>query len=312
MNDLVVAIDTLDLVRLRTFVEVVRLGSVESASRSLACSQPAVSHRLRLLAEDLGVTLFERVGRKLKLTPEGERLRERAEDLLALTREITESLRDQDAARGTVVIGTFAALSSRLLVPVVARLLSAHPQLEVRLVLELAEPLFERLRVGDVDFLCLLGEHDAPGAVADVLGRDRFVAVMAPAIAPRRSGSVAPRELRERRFLAWSGPADWTFRIAEDYARRHRLDRGASTPAQVPHIETLRNLAIGGAGYALLPSYAVREDVASGRLVALRPRGLSRPLPFALYRRRPRVEGAPLTGAAAIAYRAIVTARLVR
>ena len=68
--------DPIDLVLLQTFHEVARLGSVTGAAKQLGRSQPAVSHRLRALEAELGVPLFEKVGRRLKLTDYGRRLHE--------------------------------------------------------------------------------------------------------------------------------------------------------------------------------------------------------------------------------------------
>ena len=71
------ALESFSLARFESFYEVARLGSVGSAARALGRSQPAISHRLRALQDELGVELFEKVGRTLQLTEAGQRLRDR-------------------------------------------------------------------------------------------------------------------------------------------------------------------------------------------------------------------------------------------
>jgi DNA-binding transcriptional LysR family regulator len=278
----------LDLLQLQTLHAVARLGSVGRAAQVLHCSQPAISHRLRALQDDLGVSLFEKVGRKLALTRAGERLLHQCQDLFALCQNMRDAARSEgETIRGTVVVGTYATVSSQLLVPVLHQLLDDHTELRVHLKLGFTEPLCDELREGKADLLLLTGSQRQDGLHAEVVGHDSLVAAMSPEIAPRRKGAVLPSELRRMRYLCWSGPRDETFEAAQSYAAKHGLLDERSP--LVPHTETLRSLAAAGAGYALLPSYAVRADVESGRLLALAPKGLRHRVVFQLITRKGQV-----------------------
>ncbi|MDD9968019.1 MAG: LysR family transcriptional regulator [Myxococcales bacterium] len=282
-----------DLSQLQTFYEVARLGSVRRAAEVLHCSQPAVSHRLRALQEDLGVALFERVGRTLALTAAGDRLRHQCQDLFALSQNIRDAVRaDSETIHGTVTIGTYPTVSSQLLVPALHQLLVEHRALQVTLKLGFTEPLCDELRSGNADILLLIGAERHPGLQMKTVGRDALVAVMSPTLAPRRRGQVSPEELRNLRYLCWSGPRDPTFEAAQGYAQRHGLLTERSP--LVPHTETLRALAVAGAGYTILPSYTARAEVQAGHLVALAPKGLKHRLSFQLITRRGQVVTAAL------------------
>src|SRR5262245_24017623 len=78
--------------RFETFYEVARLGSVAGAAVVLGRSQPAISHRLRALQDELGVELFEKAGRTLRLTEAGQRLRDRCADFIAWSRALHEAV----------------------------------------------------------------------------------------------------------------------------------------------------------------------------------------------------------------------------
>jgi DNA-binding transcriptional LysR family regulator len=219
----------------------------------------------------------------------------------------------RDAARsegetigGTVIVGTYATVSSQLLVPVLHRLLDDHPALRVHLKLGFTEPLCDELREGKADLLLLTGSQRPDGLHAEVVGHDALVAVMSPKVAPRRKGVVSQSELRLMRYLCWSGPRDETFEAAQSYAVKHALLDERSP--FVPHTETLRALAAAGAGYALLPSHAVRADVDAGRLVALDPKGLRHRLVFQLITRK----GQVVTAAVAAVKRALSEVKLAR
>lgn len=298
------SIRPLDLLQLQTFHEVARLGSVMRAAQALHCSQPAVSHRLRALQDDLGVSLFEKVGRKLALTRAGERLQQQCQDVFALCQNMRDAVRSEgETIRGTVVVGTYATVSSQLLVPVLHQLLEEHAELRVRLKLGYTEPLCDELREGKADLLLLTGSQRQEGLRAVPVGTDALVAVMSPAIAPRRRGHVSPIELRRMRYLCWAGPRDETFEAAQRYALEHGLLDERSP--LVPHTETLRSLAAAGAGYALLPSHSARADVESGRLVALTPKALRHRMVFQLITRKEQV----ITAAVAVVKEALSQVR---
>jgi DNA-binding transcriptional LysR family regulator len=108
----------IDLRRLRTFVTVVDCGAVMRAAERLRITQPALSRQIRSLEQELGFQLFERVGRRLIVTPQGEQFLGECRGLLAHAGTLTEraqSLRRGDirvlrvAASGATIEGAFAS-----------------------------------------------------------------------------------------------------------------------------------------------------------------------------------------------------------
>src|SRR5262245_27894438 len=97
----------MDLKRLRTFVTVAEQGTVSSAALRLRLTQPALSKQIRDLQQDLGIQLFDHVGRRLVLTSEGEQLLSECRSLLAQAKSLSE--RTQLLRRGDTGILRFAA-----------------------------------------------------------------------------------------------------------------------------------------------------------------------------------------------------------
>lgn len=276
-----------DLVLLQTFYEVGRAGSVTAAARALGRTQPAVSHRLRALERELGVALFEKVGRKLRLTDHGRRLQVECTDIMERSRRIRERVRDKEGVvEGRVAIGTLPTVAAHLLVPVMNRLLSEHPGVALRLKFGYATTLRECLRTGEIDLAVVIGELETDGVEVEPLGDITLSAVMPPEAAAGLSGTAPLDVLRGQRYLAFGGEKDPTFDLVERYARANELI-DVQTPC-IPHIETLRGLAAAGAGYAILPSYTVRHDHERGRVVALTPEGLEGCVPLLLVERADR------------------------
>lgn len=266
--------------RFETFYEVARLGSVARAAVALGRSQPAVSHRLRALQDELGVELFERAGRSLRLTEAGRRLRDRCADFIAWSRALHEAVDPDAAPAGRVTIGTLPTVAANLLVEPIAELIVGYPLLELAFVFDAVPSLVSALHEGRVDALVVVGELEAHGVDVEPIATSGFAAIMSPRGAPRATGRVSADELRSMRYLAWEGPVDPTFELVRRYVSRSRLSSPASP--RIPNIETLRALAAAGAGYAIVPAYTVERDVAARRLVALAPQGLRDQVPILL------------------------------
>jgi DNA-binding transcriptional LysR family regulator len=105
----------MDLRQLRYFLAVAEEGQVTGAAKRLNMEQPPLSRQMKLLEEDLGVTLFDRSGKRLALTQAGKLLRRRAEQLLRQFQETIEEVQELDeGVHGTLSIGCVVSCFSLL------------------------------------------------------------------------------------------------------------------------------------------------------------------------------------------------------
>src|SRR3569623_2994352 len=106
----------MELKELRNFMRVAHSGSVSRAAQDLRLAQPALSRQIRKLEHELGVPLFSRHGRGMRLSAAGARLLERAEAIAQLVQQPSQEIReDRSPARGRLVLGVPPA-AGRLLV----------------------------------------------------------------------------------------------------------------------------------------------------------------------------------------------------
>ncbi|HAV63837.1 MAG TPA: hypothetical protein DCY13_15915 [Verrucomicrobiales bacterium] len=125
----------MELHQLRTFLAVAETGHLTRAAERLFTSQPAVSTQLKSLEEELGVKLFERTSRGMNLTPAGENLRPLADQIVTAARRFkhdAEGLRN--SVSGELVLGLNNRPEFLRVVPLLARLAKAHPDLRYELV----------------------------------------------------------------------------------------------------------------------------------------------------------------------------------
>lgn len=118
----------MDLREMRYFYAIVEEGNISSAAKRLNIAQPALSRQMKQLEDTLGVQLFERGSRKIRLTEAGQLLRERAEQILGLVdgtvKEITEV---NGGLGGTISIGTVTTSGAALLPNVISQFHSLYP-----------------------------------------------------------------------------------------------------------------------------------------------------------------------------------------
>jgi len=133
MNDVVV-----DPRRLKLLLELSRLGSMREVSETMHVTTSTVSQQIAALAREAGTPLIEPIGRRVRLTPAGQRLAGHAVTILAALDAARADLDPSAAPAGTLRVAAFATAVRRFMLPVVRSLAAHHP--EVRLIIHEHEP----------------------------------------------------------------------------------------------------------------------------------------------------------------------------
>src|SRR4051812_33146998 len=153
----------LSLTHLRVLEAVARHGSVTEAAKELHYSQPSVSHHLGRLEFATGAALVQRVGRGIRLTPEGELLARRAAEILGRLDAASVELAARVGLRaGRVRLAGFQTVLSTLVPQAAAELSRSYPGIELNLVDAHPAEGLELLRAGHVDVALIFRDTDAP------------------------------------------------------------------------------------------------------------------------------------------------------
>jgi DNA-binding transcriptional LysR family regulator len=193
----------LNLVHLTVLAAVARHGSVTEAAKQLHYSQPSVSHHLARLEAATGVKLVQRVGRGIRLTPEGELLANRAAEIVGRVDAAANELAARvDLRAGRVRLAANASTLSTIVPKAAAALAQAHPGLRLSLYERHPVEALQMLRHGDVDVALVFRYADAPLDAAGVrlvhLGDDPIYLL-----------SLRPDDcLADYRDAAWIGGCD--------------------------------------------------------------------------------------------------------
>ncbi|MEK0313427.1 LysR family transcriptional regulator [Cohnella sp. 56] len=223
----------MDIRQLRYFVTVAEEGQITAAAKKLHMEQPPLSRQMKQIEDELGVVLFDRTGRRLRLTPAGERLRERAIRLLGQLEETVAEVREHgDGVRGVLSVGAVVSCTSLLPGPL-GRFRERHPQVSFKLSEGDHHLLGERLDRREIELAVARLPFEAPGGpdryAVKPLPSDPIVALLpAGRIGSGRDGS----DEREERAAGQMAQGD------EGGAFGHRAGRGP-----VPSNLTLAELA---------------------------------------------------------------------
>jgi LysR family transcriptional regulator for bpeEF and oprC len=257
------------LALMRAFREVADAGSFSAGARALGLSRAAVSMQVARLEGELGVRLLERTTRRVSLTDEGRRYRERAGRLL----DELDALDAETAVRarrvgGRLVVEAPEFVGTRLLAPRLGRFLDAHPALSVRLVLN---ERLEEVAGADADVLVRFGPPADGRLRVRRLGAVRIVCAASPAYVARHGLPTRPGQLDAHHTIDYldsaSGrPFDWDFE-----ARGPSGPRVLTVPARgrlvCNNTDAALEVALGGYGIVHDLDFVLAPLVAEGRLV---------------------------------------------
>jgi DNA-binding transcriptional LysR family regulator len=142
----------LDILRLRVLAAIAAHGSVTKAAKQLNYSQPAVSHHLARLEAETGARLVQRVGRGIRLTPEGEHLARRAVEIVGRVDTAAAELSAMVGLRtGRARVAGFQSALATLVPHAAATLRREHPGIELHLTDAHPQVALDLLRAGQVD-----------------------------------------------------------------------------------------------------------------------------------------------------------------
>lgn len=250
------------------FVQVAEHRSFRGAAGALGVTAAAITRSVQRLEARLGVRLFERSTRSVRLTEEGKRFDARCREALAQMSLAEAEISAARLPEGTVTISSSPALAG-LVVPSVCRFLQRHPA--IRVDLRLADRIV-RFAEEEVDVALRVGEVSDDSLVAHALASPRWATVASPRYLARQGTPRSVDDLAGHACLRFAPPRGkargWTFLDAIGGSPRPFAPSG---PLDVDNGALLLPAAKEDLGIAQVFDFMVREDVAAGKLVEILP-----------------------------------------
>lgn len=279
----------MNLKQLETFYWIERLGSFSAAAERLFTTQSTVSMRIQELEQSLGVKLFKRSGRSVRLTPKGRELVPYVRQLIELTAEMHERIMSPGSLSGVIKLGVVEAVATTWLPHFIQRLQERYPNITLELEVALSLELTNRLHHGGLNVVFGMGQPPGPRYAAESLGSLQLKWFANPSLGITE-GEDIPTLLEHWPFVTLDRHSYHDAKIqawmTENKVRCHRI-------IVCNAMSIVGMLVKAGVGITLLPSACYERDVEEGMLqVVGTPPGMPPVEVFAMY---PLDEHQPLT-----------------
>ncbi len=255
---------------MRAVIEVARLRSFSRAAETLGLTQPAISAQVRLIEEEVGYRLFDRLGRTVHVTQPGIVLLEYAQRMLDLRRQAIQAVSDLRRPSARITIGATESICLYVLPPVLQEYQVRYPQAAISIFRHTTDRVVRKLVEGvlDVGFISLPTEH--PDLRIIPVLRDRWVAALPVTNPLAGKKSVALEDLLDHPFIL---PEIGHTRAALDrmllpYRRRLKV------AFEVSGIELIKRLVAAGMGVTIISENYAAEEAALGKLKLVSLRGV--------------------------------------
>ena len=251
---------SLPLTALRAFESASRLLSFKAAAEELSVTPTAISHQIRSLEDWLGVALFERLPRQVRLTEGGERLFRSLHGALLEVAQSVDTLRPQRSG-SSLTLSTTAAFAALWLVPRLGRFYAQHPNINLRL--DTHCEVIDLHQDASVDLVLRYSLDDYPNLYGLCLFDESFGVYGSPeqvALAARRTPTLISVRWHNSKLYAHGWEA-WCARSGEHWLQQHPVSR------EYDEEHYALQAAIAGQGLVLASNILVSESVGSGLLV---------------------------------------------
>lgn len=253
-----------------SFLKITQLGSFSRAAEELGYSQSALTVQIRLLEQELGTRLFDRIGRQVSLTSSGLHFHTHAS---RIAREMQVALRttnDTGELNGLLRIGTIESLCFSRLPQVLSYIHSHHPKVRLQIITGSPEELIAKLEHGQLDFVYFLNRPLYQNNWVKALEKQEdIVFVCAPSFPLAGKTELEVKDLLGYPFLLTEKDANYRYEL-DQYLASQNLE--ILPFLEISNTEFIIRQVSLGMGVSFLPYFAVKEYVTSGELTILQAR----------------------------------------
>jgi DNA-binding transcriptional LysR family regulator len=258
----------MELRQLKTFRTVATLLSFNRAADVLNYAQSTISAQIRALEEDLGVKLFDRLGKRVVLTEAGELLSQYAQKMLDIEAATLSDVKSRNQPRGSLTVRVPQSIGNSYLPQVVSEFRKRFPRVSFNFHTCAFHALEHELETGVTDLAFLLAEsiHSAK-LIAEPLRYERLLVISNPDNPLVRKTAASIKDLADQSIFL--PKADCGYRMVFE----QMLTEANVTPQpllEFSSIEMLKNCLKLSQGVAMIPEITVRDEIARGELSVVR------------------------------------------
>lgn len=256
-----------DVHALKVFVTVAQNLSFTRAAETLFLTQSAVSHQIARMERDLGVTLFERLGRRVELTPAGRTLLAQSRRVFSAIEDAANAVKQVDQSdSGTLRIGASATACQFIVPEALREFRECFPNYALSITPGDSPAVSEMLLEGSIDLGLLIKSDRQSKLQFHSLFSDELSLVASPYHPISQLKKVRPQDLADQKLVLYSR-ASSTWHLLERHFARLKVP--VRDPIELGSIEAIKELVKLGLGIAVLARWVCERELEEGSLIHL-------------------------------------------
>src|SRR6478752_56860 len=238
----------MDIKQLIYFLTIAEEGNISKAAERLHMAQPPLSQQLKLLEEELGVILFQRNTRRMKITDAGQLLQSRAQQIIELMEKTSKELNDlKEGSQGVLSIGTISSAGETLVPIVVQDFHKAYPGVDFRIKESSTFEILELVKRGVVEIGVIRTPFNLETFDYISLPEEPMMAAAMDSLLDMNKTSMNLDELKDKPLLFHNRYAN----NIEEACKKSGFE--PKVKCRIDDTRTMLNWASGGMGIALIP-----------------------------------------------------------
>ena len=257
----------MDIRNLRTFIRVAELNNFTKAAQSLGYSQSAVTVQMQQLETELGLPLFDRIGKNIKLNQYGLNFVDYAIRVIEAIEKAESFATEAENMKGFIRFGLVDSILNACFISILPEFNRRYPNIDVSVSVGSARDIEAKIRANELDFAYLL-DYKVPRKewvrVREEIEPIIFVANPKNRLAGRET--VSFEELIGERLILMPAGEGYRYLFDDELAKRNLF---AVPSIEIANTETIIRLTLEADYVTMLPVFAAREYIKSGKLAAL-------------------------------------------
>ncbi len=257
----------MELRHLKTFKTVASTLNFRQSAEILHYAQSTISFQIKALEEYLGSTLFDRLGKKVRLTIAGEKLLRYADRLLDLEAETISEVSNEKESQATLSIRIPQTLGTYYLPEILCRFIKTYPKVGFDISTCAYHSLQRELKTGTVDLALLFAEDlYAPEIKAEILGLEKISLVVNKKHVLLEEKQVSIEALKHQTLLLPKHDCAYKMDLERILAEKQIHPVNIMT---FNSVETIKQCIARNIGIALIPEITIRKEIEQGKMVGI-------------------------------------------
>ncbi len=258
-----------------TLLKVWELKSYTRAAEALNLTQPAVSQHIKQLEEELGIKIFNRLDKELKLTTEGEIVMKYARRMITLYQNLSQAIKDEKRQLKHLTIGVTHSLENNIISSVFAKYCNENDNIRITIITDTVKNLYNMLKIYEIDLAIIEGKILDDNFKSILLDTDYLVLAVANNNPLAKKNIATIDDLKKERLILRLPNSGTRTLFEANLASNNELLDAFNIVLEVDNIATIKELVQKNFGVSILSRSACAQDVKEKRLTTIPVKNLS-------------------------------------